>query len=119
MQRSDVTRDDGTWVGLSLDVPDRHQPGLCIFSAGPRLLISQLSRPVLLAVVDENLQGADFWRTDEYHSQSFTLPRDGAHFIGDVPKIKGDGMSMPVCLFSHDPPETRASPLPVGRSVTV
>ncbi|MFF3950765.1 hypothetical protein ACFYYN_39095 [Streptomyces sp. NPDC001902] len=55
MQRSDVTRDDGTWVGLSLDVQDRHQPGLCVFSAGQRLLVSQLSRPVLLAVVDEQL----------------------------------------------------------------
>lgn len=51
--------------------------------------------------------------------QSFTLPRDGAHFIGDVPKIKGDGMPVPVRLFSQDPPETRASLLPAGRSVTV
>jgi hypothetical protein len=68
MQRSDVTRDDGTWVGLSLDVQDHHQPELCVFTAGPRLLISQLSRPVLLAVVEEPLQGVDFWRTDEYRS---------------------------------------------------
>ena len=37
MQRSDVTREDGTRVGLSLDVRDRPQPGLCVFSAGPRL----------------------------------------------------------------------------------
>ncbi|MER7479579.1 hypothetical protein ABTX60_18400 [Streptomyces sp. NPDC126510] len=68
MRRSDVTRGDGTWVGLSLEVQDRHQPELCVFSAGPRLLVSQLSRPVLLAVVEEPLQGVDFWRTDEYRS---------------------------------------------------
>ncbi|MCZ0983509.1 hypothetical protein O1L60_42650 [Streptomyces diastatochromogenes] len=53
-------------MGLSLDVSDRRRPGLCVFSAGSRLLVSQLSRPVLLAVVDERLQGVDFWRTDEY-----------------------------------------------------
>ncbi|MDQ0791753.1 hypothetical protein [Streptomyces sp. B1I3] len=68
MQRSDVTRDDGTWVGLSLDVQGRHQPELCVLSAGPRLLVSQLSRPVLLAVVAEPFQGVDFWRTDAYRS---------------------------------------------------
>ncbi|MFB8760593.1 hypothetical protein [Streptomyces nigra] len=60
------TRDDGTWLGLSLDVQGRHQSGLCVFSAGPRLLLSQLSRPVLLAVVDEQHEGVDFWRTDGY-----------------------------------------------------
>ncbi|MCX4984198.1 hypothetical protein [Streptomyces sp. NBC_00572] len=68
MQRNDVTRDDGTWVGLSLDVRDRRQPGLCVFSAGQRLLLSQQSRPVLLADVDEQLDGVDFWRTDAYRS---------------------------------------------------
>jgi hypothetical protein len=68
MQRSDITRDDGIWAGLSLDVQNLHQPGLCVSGAGPQLLVSQLSRPVLLAVVDEQLQGVDFWRTDEYRS---------------------------------------------------
>lgn len=68
VERGDVTRDDGAWVGLSLNVRDRHQPGLCVFSAGQRLLVSQLSRHVLLAVVDGQLQGVDFWRTDEYRS---------------------------------------------------
>ncbi|MBK3545863.1 hypothetical protein [Streptomyces sp. MBT60] len=68
MQRSDVRRGDGTWVGLSLDVQDRHKPELCVFAAGPRLLISQLSRPLLLAVVEEPLQGVDFWRSDAYCS---------------------------------------------------
>ncbi|MFI5634807.1 hypothetical protein ACIA8E_36745 [Streptomyces sp. NPDC051664] len=68
MQRSDVTRDDGTWVGLSLDVQDRHQPGLCVFTAGAQLLVSQLSQPVLLAAVGEQQEGVDFWRTDGYRS---------------------------------------------------
>ncbi|MEQ8146157.1 hypothetical protein [Streptomyces sp. OP7] len=68
MQRSEVTKADGTWVGVSLDVEDRRRPGLCVFNAGARLLISQLSRPVLLAVVGEQLQGVDFWRTDGYRS---------------------------------------------------
>ncbi|QIJ66879.1 hypothetical protein G7Z13_33000 [Streptomyces sp. JB150] len=68
MRRGDVRRDDGTWVGLSLDVRGRPRPGLGVFSAGPRLLISRLSRPVLLALVDEQLDGVDFWRTDEYRS---------------------------------------------------
>ncbi|MEU4097629.1 hypothetical protein [Streptomyces sp. NPDC026673] len=68
MQRSDVTRDDDTWVGLSLDVQEGHLPGLCVFTAGPRLLISRLSQPVLLAVADEGLHGVKFWRTDEYRS---------------------------------------------------
>ncbi|MEU7076006.1 hypothetical protein AB0B30_38440 [Streptomyces narbonensis] len=53
---------------MSVDVTVRHQPGLCVFSAGSRLLLSRLSRPVLLAVVDEHLQDVDFWRTDEYRS---------------------------------------------------
>ncbi|MER7915598.1 MULTISPECIES: hypothetical protein [unclassified Streptomyces] len=66
MRRGDVTRGDGTWVGLSLDVPGRREPGLCVFSAERRLLLAQQSRTVLLAVVDEHLQDVDFWRTDEY-----------------------------------------------------
>ncbi|MER5297469.1 hypothetical protein ABT382_36485 [Streptomyces pharetrae] len=76
MQLSEVTRADGTWVGLSLDVQDRKQPGLCVFSAGPRLLLSQMSRPVLLADVGERLQGVDFWRTDEYRSFAPPLRAD-------------------------------------------
>ncbi|WMX43621.1 hypothetical protein [Streptomyces roseicoloratus] len=68
MERGDVTRGDGTWVGLSLDVRDRRLPGLCVFSAGSRLLLAQQSRPVLLAVVDEQHHGVDFWRTEEYRS---------------------------------------------------
>ncbi|MER6029508.1 hypothetical protein [Streptomyces sp. NPDC001851] len=86
MQRSDVTRDDGTWVGLSLDVQDRHQPGLCVFSAGQRLLVSRLSRPVLLAVVDERLQGVDFWRTDEHRSVVPPLRADVARALAGSPE---------------------------------
>ncbi|MEV6782998.1 hypothetical protein [Streptomyces sp. NPDC051098] len=84
MHRSDVRRDDGTWVGLSLDIQDRHQPGLCVFSAGPRLLLSQTSRPVLLGVVEDHLQGVDFWRTDEYRSFVPPLRADvGRTLAGD------------------------------------
>ncbi|WP_030861820.1 hypothetical protein [Streptomyces sp. NRRL S-37] len=86
MQRSDVTRDDGTWVGLSLDVRDRHRPELCVFSAGPRLLISQLSRPVLLAVVEEPLQGVDFRRTDEYRSFVPPLRADVGRALSGSPQ---------------------------------
>ncbi|WP_250294439.1 hypothetical protein [Streptomyces atroolivaceus] len=86
MQRSDLTRDDGTWVGLSLDVQTRHQPELCVFSAGPRLLISQLSLPVLLAVVEETLQGVDFWRTDAYRSFVPPLRADVGRALSGSPQ---------------------------------
>ncbi|MEU4172095.1 hypothetical protein AB0F46_35090 [Streptomyces sp. NPDC026665] len=86
MQRSDVTRDDGTWLGLSLDVRDRHRPGLCVFTAGARLLVSQLARPVLLAVVDELLDGVDFWRTDAYRSLVPPLRADTARALAGSPE---------------------------------
>ncbi|WP_171166542.1 hypothetical protein [Streptomyces sp. I05A-00742] len=68
MRRTDITRDDGTWTGLSLDVESRRQPDLCLFSAERRLLLAQQSRPVLLAAVDEDQCGVEFWRTDAYRS---------------------------------------------------
>ncbi|MEV5726189.1 hypothetical protein AB0N50_10255 [Streptomyces pharetrae] len=83
---SEVTRADGTWVGPSLDVQDRKQPGLCVFSAGPRLLFSQMSRPVLLADVGERLQGVDFWRTDEYRSFAPPLRADVGRALADNPR---------------------------------
>ncbi|MEW2603057.1 MULTISPECIES: hypothetical protein [Streptomyces] len=86
MQRIDVTRDDGTWAGLSLDVRNRRQPDLCVHSAGPRLLVSQLSRPVLLAVVEEPLQGVDFWRTDGYRSFVPPLRADTARALSGSPE---------------------------------
>ncbi len=86
MQRIDVNRDDGTWVGLSLDIRDRSQPGLCVFAAGPRLLLSQLSRPVLLAVVDAHLHGVDFWRTDAYRSCVPPLRADTARALAGSPR---------------------------------
>ncbi|MEV3934249.1 hypothetical protein [Streptomyces sp. NPDC049944] len=86
MQRGDVTRDDGTWVGLSLDVQDPRRPGLSIFSAGPRLLVSQMSRPLVLAVVDEHLDGVDFWRTDEYRSFVPPLRADVGRTLAGSPE---------------------------------
>ncbi|MFD8012212.1 hypothetical protein [Streptomyces sp. NPDC058955] len=46
MRRADVTRADGTWSGLSLEVRDRPRPGLCVTTAGQPLLIAQQARPV-------------------------------------------------------------------------
>ncbi|MFJ9818577.1 hypothetical protein ACIRU3_25625 [Streptomyces sp. NPDC101151] len=68
MRRTDVTQDDGTWTGLSLEVQSRRQPGLCLFTAERRLLLAQQSRPVLLATVDEDDCGVEFRRTDVYRS---------------------------------------------------
>ncbi|MFF0739114.1 hypothetical protein ACFYVL_01830 [Streptomyces sp. NPDC004111] len=86
MRRSDITRDDGTWLGLSLDVRDLGRPELCVFTAGPRLLVSQLSRPVLLAVVEEPLQGVDFWRTDAYRYFVPPLRADAARALAGSPE---------------------------------
>ncbi|MFJ4525927.1 hypothetical protein ACIP4Y_34195 [Streptomyces sp. NPDC088810] len=41
---------------------------LCLFSAERRLLLAQRSRPVLLAVVEEDDNGVEFRRTDAYRS---------------------------------------------------
>ncbi|MFD3992666.1 hypothetical protein [Streptomyces sp. NPDC058583] len=108
MQRNDVTRDDGTWVGLSLDVRDRDQPGLCVFSAGRRLLVSQRSRPVLLAVVDEHLDGVDFWRTDAYRSFVPPLRADTARALAGSP----ERWAHHIARYLVDSPE---SPLHAGR----
>ncbi|MGV4980927.1 hypothetical protein ACVB8X_29775 [Streptomyces sp. NRAIS4] len=68
MRRTDIVRDDDTWTGLSLEVRSRRRPGLCLFSAERRLLLTQETRPVLLAAVDGDHGGVDFWRTDAYRS---------------------------------------------------
>ncbi|MFJ7965486.1 hypothetical protein [Streptomyces sp. NPDC096324] len=86
MRRSDVTSGDGTWVGLSLDVGDRYQPGLCVFTAGAQLLVSQLLRPVLLAVAEEQHGGVDFWRTDGYRSFVPPLRADMARALAGSPE---------------------------------
>ncbi|MET9726035.1 hypothetical protein [Streptomyces zaomyceticus] len=86
MRRNDVTRDDGTWMGLSLDARDGRQPGLRVFSAGQKLLVSQRSRPVLLAVVDEHLEGVDFWRTDAYRSPVPPLRADTGRALAGGPE---------------------------------
>jgi hypothetical protein len=68
MRRTDVVRDDGTWAGLTLEVESRPLPGLRLFTAGRRLLLTQETRPVLLAAVDADDCGVEFRRTDEYRS---------------------------------------------------
>jgi hypothetical protein len=85
MRRTSITRDDGTWTALSLEVRTRRQPGLCLFSAERRLLLSQQSRPVLLAAVDENLYGVDFWRTDAYCSPIPPLRADTSRSLTGRP----------------------------------
>ncbi|MDA5282188.1 hypothetical protein [Streptomyces sp. Isolate_45] len=108
MQRSDVTRDDGTWVGLSLEVQDRHRPELSVLTAGPRLLVSQLSRPVLLAVVEEPLRGVDFWRADGYRSFVPPLRADAGRALSGRP----DGWAHRFARHLGDSP---GSPLHDGR----
>ncbi|MFH8253462.1 hypothetical protein [Streptomyces roseolus] len=87
--RSDgLTRDDGLWAGLTLDVrDDRPRPGLCVFSGpGRRLMLAQESRPVLLAVVDEDLACVDFRRTDAYRSFVPPLRADTARALAGDPE---------------------------------
>ncbi|MFI7012373.1 hypothetical protein [Streptomyces sp. NPDC050145] len=86
MRSGDVTEDDGTWRGLSLDLRDRPRPGLCVFSAGRRLLISQGDEPVLLAVVERDRGGVDFWRTDAYRSLVPPLRADTARALAGSPR---------------------------------
>jgi hypothetical protein len=81
MRRTDITRDDGTWTGLSLEVQSRRQSGLCLFSAERRLLLAQQSRPVLLAAVEEDQCGVEFWRTDGYRSFIPPLRADAARVL--------------------------------------
>lgn len=85
MRRTDITRDDGTWTGLSLEVRSRRQPGLCPLSAERRLLLAQQSRPVLLAAVDKDHCGVEFWRTDSYRSPLPPLRAEtGRALVGDL-----------------------------------
>ncbi|WP_329284202.1 hypothetical protein [Streptomyces sp. NBC_00691] len=86
MRREEVTREDGTWEGLALDVRDRPRPGLGVFGAGQRLLFSQGSRTVLLAVVGEHRQGVDFWRTDAYRSAVPPLRAETARALAGSPR---------------------------------
>ncbi|MGW0122545.1 hypothetical protein [Streptomyces sp. NPDC003327] len=68
MRREDLLGEDGTWTGLTLEVRSRRRPGLCLFSADRRLLLAQGERPVLLASVDGDDGGVEFWRTNTYRS---------------------------------------------------
>lgn len=109
MLRGDVRRDDGTWVGLSLDVKGRpRSPGLCVFIAERRLLLAQQSRRVLLAVVDEDFQGVDFWRTDAYRHFVPPLRADTARAMSGSPQRWAH-------RFARHLFESPDSPLHVGR----
>ncbi|MEU9859620.1 hypothetical protein AB0D99_02020 [Streptomyces sp. NPDC047971] len=48
---------------LIIEVRDRARPGLCLRTAGDRLVLTQGDDPLLLAVVDPHLHGVDFYRT--------------------------------------------------------
>ncbi|MES5822701.1 hypothetical protein [Streptomyces sp. RG80] len=85
MRRTDLTRDDGTWAGLSLQVPSSGRPGLCLFSAERRLLLCQGPEPVLLAAVEEDHCGVEFWRTDAYRSPVPPLRADTARALAGHP----------------------------------
>ncbi|MBY8339612.1 hypothetical protein LXH13_01020 [Streptomyces spinosirectus] len=82
MRRTDIAGDDGQWSGLALEVRSPRRPGLCLFTAERRLLLVQESRPVLLAVVDEDNYGVEFWRTDAYRSLVPPLRADTARALG-------------------------------------
>ncbi|MFI5530134.1 hypothetical protein ACIA8O_16475 [Kitasatospora sp. NPDC051853] len=107
MQRTDFTDADGTWAGLSLDVRDRPAPGLCVFSADSRILLTQASRPVLFAAV-EGLEGVDFWRTDAYRSVLPPLRADTARAVAGDPARWAH-------RFAHHLADPSESPLHDGR----
>lgn len=86
MRRTDITRDDGTWAGLSVELSSPRRPGLCLFSAERRLLLSRQSRPVLLAAVDADHCGVEFWRTDAYRSSIPPLRADTARNLAGRPE---------------------------------
>ncbi|MGW5733795.1 MULTISPECIES: hypothetical protein [Streptomyces] len=69
-RRTNLTRTDGTWNGLLLEVRARPRPGLCPWTAGNRLLLTQggAANPLLLAVIDPDRDGVDFYRTGRYRS---------------------------------------------------
>lgn len=85
MRRTDITRDDGTWAGLALEVRSRRRPELCLFSAERRLLLAQRSRAVLLAAVDGDHCGVEFWRTDAYRSPVPPLRAETARALAGRP----------------------------------
>ncbi|MEV2256414.1 hypothetical protein AB0I94_38710 [Streptomyces sp. NPDC050147] len=68
VRRANVTRTDGAWNGLLLEVRERPRPGLRLWTAGNRLLLTQgaVANPLLLALVDPHRDGVDFCRTGRY-----------------------------------------------------
>jgi hypothetical protein len=85
MRRTDITGDDGVWTGVSVEVRSPGRPGLCLFAAERRLLLTQESRPVLLAEVDADHCGVEFRRTDAYRSVVPPLRADTARNLAGRP----------------------------------
>lgn len=81
-RRTNLTRTDGTWSGLLLEERERPRPGLCLWTAGNRLLLTQgaAADPLLLALVDPDRYGVDFHRTGRYRP---LLPPLRAHMARD------------------------------------
>ncbi|WP_128376308.1 hypothetical protein [Streptomyces cavernae] len=65
MRRTHLTRPDGGAI-LLLEPRDRPRPGLSVRTAGNRLVVTQGSRPVLFAVVEEHHEGVEFVRTEGF-----------------------------------------------------
>ncbi|MEW1930428.1 hypothetical protein [Streptomyces sp. NPDC088360] len=66
--RTSGTRTDGVWNGLLLEVRERPLPGLRLWTAGNRLLLTRgaAAEPLLLALVDPDRHGVDFYRTGRH-----------------------------------------------------
>ncbi|MBC9713794.1 hypothetical protein H9Y04_14580 [Streptomyces sp. TRM66268-LWL] len=67
MHRTDLLHPDGNWRGLALDVRDRPRPELRLHTAGgDRLLLELAGDALLFGVVERDLGGVSFWRTDTW-----------------------------------------------------
>ncbi|MEU6763015.1 hypothetical protein ABZ916_10880 [Streptomyces sp. NPDC046853] len=88
VRRANLTRSDGSWNGLLLQVRDQPRPGLCLRTAGNRLLLTRGADavPLLLALVDPDRQGVDFCRTGRHRSLVPPLRARTARGYGGCPQ---------------------------------